>query len=960
MNDIDANLLSEAAQKAHNAIAILSPKGKFEWVNKAFSRITGYSLEEVAGKEGSEVFEHFLIEEAMAMATEEDEAQDSPEAAHQEIYCNRKDGSSFRTKISFSPMLDDMGDIAHFVAVCTEITEKKELLEKLSTRLKENEKILASLKEGYILVDEHANIHDVNQAYCDIVGYSREELLSMKLTELRPGMTQEYQREFIESVIERGGRKFETEHKTKDGEMVELEATASAIKRDDTIFLAGFVWDITERKKAQRKLRESEERWQRLVGSNPLCVIISIDGKIEYVNQAGLKLYEAENVDELIGKSILEFVHEEHKEKVEERIKKIRNGGTINLSEQKLVTLKGTIKEIEAHSVPIVYRGQNAAQTVLKDITESKKAERRLRESEERWQRLVDFNPETVLVIVDGKIKYINKAGVELAGAASKDDILGKPVFSFAAPIYQKLAKDRIKKLSQKKSIAPVEYELVTMDGQQKVVRAHSVNIKFRGKDAIQAVLTDITDFKKRERQLKDSQQRFKSLFDRNPNAVFSFDLEGNFKQANQELEKLIGYSVEELKEMNFKPLTCDEHKERVWNHFKKAAEGNPQRYEATGIHKSGDKVHFFVTNLPIYVNDEIVGVFGIAQDITEQKEMAEELKKSEQKWQHLIEGNPQPLQVTVDGKIVFINEAGAKLYGADNPEEIIGMSVFAFSHPDHVAEIEKRKEKLENDLNVDDVHEHKIVLLSGETRHVEVSSIPIKYQGSDAIQTVLYDITDRKKKESIIEASLVEKEVLLKEIHHRVKNNMAVISGLLELQAMNTQDTGLQDLLKESQLRIFSMAMIHEKLYQTETFSDIDFAEYVKELVKTITDTIDVSEKDIGMTYKLNAIRLNINQAIPAALIINEAVVNSFKHAFEGRDKGVITISMNQEGNDIKLKIEDDGKGLPENFEIERQQSLGTTLIQTLTEQLGGTLSLAAASKGSGTCVEICFTKDS
>jgi len=331
--------------------------------------------------------------------------------------------------------------------------------------------------------------------------------------------------------------------------------------------------------------------------------------------------------------------------------------------------------------------------------------------------------------------------------------------------------------------------------------------------------------------------------------------------------------------------------------------------------------------------------------DITDLKKREEELERSEQKWQHLVKENPRPVYVTIDGEFVFINQSGAEIYGAHSPQELMGRNVFEFSHPDYVAKIEKRKYRLENDLPVKNIHEHKILPMDGNTRYVEVNSIPVRYQGKQAIQTVLFDITDRKEKEALIEASLKEKEVLLKEIHHRVKNNMAVISSLLELQAMNASNGELSDLLRESQLRIQSMAMVHEKLYQTESFSNLDFDVYIQELVEIIERSVDVPTSDIAVAFHLEQINLNITQAIPAALIINEVVVNSFEHGFPNEKVGQVTIVLSKEEDEAKIVISDNGVGLPQNFVLQEQQSLGMKLIHTLANQLEG--EIAVNSKG-------------
>lgn len=819
MDELKKELYLEACKNSLHGVAILSGKGKVEWVNHKFCEISGADSDQLDGKSVNSISDNleqirFPLEREYKTTVRFDHNRDK------------------KAILSLSPVSVKDGT-THYLAELTSCEETTDKM--LEQEVEQNRRIISSLNEGYILVDEHANIHDVNPAYCDMVGYSRDELLSMKLTELREGLTKEYRENFIEEVYKEGGVKFRTQHRKKDGSLVDLEANAAAFEKNGTTYLAGFVWDITDRLESKRKLEESEKRWHQLVNNNPLPVIISTGGVINFVNRAALKLYGSDDKQEVLGKSVLNFVPEEDKKAISERIKKVDKGEKIKSFEQILLTLSGKKKFVEVHTVPIVYKGKHAAQTVFKDITE----------------------------------------------------------------------------------------------------------------------------LKQRQRQIRINQQRFMSLFKNNPHPVYYFDMEGKFMGANKKVEEISGYSESELLNMNFAPIIVEEDLERTVSHFEAAAGGEVQEYEIKIKTKTGEIRDLRVNNFPMKVFDEIVGVFGIAEDITAAKKAKEDLIKSEQKWQHLVEDNPHPVQVTIRGEIVFINDAGARLYGAEKPDEVIGRSVFDFSHADYIDELEERIKKIEQEKEIEEAHDHKIICLSGEVKDVEISSIPIEYQGNEAIQTVLFDVTDRKKKEHIIEASLIEKEVLLKEIHHRVKNNMAVISGLLELQSMNSDDEELNKLLKESQLRIHSMAMIHEKLYQTETFSDVEFGDYVQELVQTITDTIDTSTKEIEVTYDLGSVRLNINQAIPAALILNEVIVNSFKHAFEDRQSGKIEIKVFREGENIVLNVLDDGIGLPEDFNMEESQSLGTTLIHTLSTQLRGELDFGNRSDHPGTYVRLTFERD-
>jgi len=468
--------------------------------------------------------------------------------------------------------------------------------------------------------------------------------------------------------------------------------------------------------------------------------------------------------------------------------------------------------------------------------------------------------------------------------------------------------------------------------------------------------LHDITENKTYQQRLKESEQKFRSLFRYNPNPVYYFDLEGNFKGVNDKLVEFTGYSRKQLLGMNFESFIVEEDLERTKEYFRKAASGEPSEYETQVIVKDGQKRDIQVTKFPMYIGGEIVGVFGILQDVTEHKRKTKKLKDNEERWQRLLKNNPQPVQITREAEIIFINQAGARLYGADTPAELIGKLVYNFCVDEDIAQVKERKNKLEQGKHVPEIFEQEIKRLDGESRFVEIYSIPITYQDEPAIQTVIHDITERKQKEQVIKDSLNEKETLLKEIHHRVKNNLAVISGLLELQAMNAQDEATLNTLRDSQHRIHSIAMIHEKLYQSEALSDIGFDAYLKELIQSISQTYTAENRKIDITFDLEPASLSLEKAIPCSLIVNEVIVNCFKHAFDSDSKGQIKVSSKVDDPELSIHIRDNGKGLPEDFDIDSQQSLGMTLIQTLAQQLEGKANFYSDGQNKGTRFELRF----
>ena len=202
-----------------------------------------------------------------------------------------------------------------------------------------------------------------------------------------------------------------------------------------------------------------------------------------------------------------------------------------------------------------------------------------------------------------------------------------------------------------------------------------------------------------------------------------------------------------------------------------------------------------------------------------------------------------------------------------------------------------------------------------------------------------LIDITDRKDKEKIIKESLVEKEMMLKEIHHRVKNNLQIISSLLNLQSGNVSDDKDLELFIESRDRVRSMAMIHEKLYQSENLSKINFKDYLENLTQQLLMSYDLTGK-VNLNFDCDDVFMGIETAVPCGLLVNELITNSMKHAFPDELSGNINITL-KEYDDYELIISDDGIGLPKDINIDESNSLGLQIINNLINQIDGTIKL-------------------
>ena len=211
--------------------------------------------------------------------------------------------------------------------------------------------------------------------------------------------------------------------------------------------------------------------------------------------------------------------------------------------------------------------------------------------------------------------------------------------------------------------------------------------------------------------------------------------------------------------------------------------------------------------------------------------------------------------------------------------------------------------------------------------------------------------IEERKQSERVIKNALTEKNLLISELHHRVKNNLAIISGLFSLTLNDNLHDDAKNVLIESRNRVRSMALIHNRLYKSDNLTDVNFEEYIQELITEITSSYPVISNSIKVNTNINNVSLNVNAAIPCGLILNELLTNCYKHAFKEKKDGEISISFIREKDSLLMTVKDNGSGLPNDYN--KKQSLGVTVVEALTDQLDGK---SKFSNDNGTCFELAF----
>lgn len=444
------------------------------------------------------------------------------------------------------------------------------------------------------------------------------------------------------------------------------------------------------------------------------------------------------------------------------------------------------------------------------------------------------------------------------------------------------------------------------------------------------------------QQHLKDL-ERFRTLLDQTNDAIFLVDVSSHLlTDLNQSAYEQLGYSASELVNTPIDNIVVAEDRRKFINIFSNtnaAISKEKLKFKAFFIKKDGEIIPMEVSTRMVDFSGVLYSVM-VARDIRDRIAAEKALQESEDYYRTIFENTGSAtIILEKDTTISQVNTGFETLTGYSR-EEIEGKKSFKdFLHPEELSKTLKYHKMRRNKIELapkeyETMGFHK----NGDLKYV-VATIAI-IPGTDKSLVSLMDITARKVAEEQIIKSLAEKDILLKEIHHRVKNNLQIISSLLNLQSYHIKDPEDLEIFKESQIRVKSMALIHEQLYQSENLARINFAEYIQNITSQLFNSYSSPASTITLNLDLQEVNLEIETAIPCGLIINELVTNSLKHAFKNRKAGKICISLNQNSENVALSISDDGVG----FDIEKiniTDSLGLKLVKTLVNQLEGSLEI-------------------
>ncbi len=552
-----------------------------------------------------------------------------------------------------------------------------------------------------------------------------------------------------------------------------------------------------------------------------------------------------------------------------------------------------------------------------------------------------------------GIINDVNIKGAELL-QLKKNQIIERGIGHLIPKNYQNLYYTALSAAVDSKQNQKLEIELKKgkklFNAQMEIMPLFN-----RDDEKYRIIATDITERKNSEKALKESEDKYRSFFESSLDATLLTIPDGHILDANPAAEKLFGYSKDEICDLGRAGIV-DPDDSRLINLVEERKHKGRARGKLNFIRKDGTKFIGEISSVTFKDRNGNERSNMEIRDISKREKAEKALKESEERFRTVAD-------FTYDWEY-WVDPEGNFIYVSPSCERVTGYTPEEFMEDPFLLEKITNPQDSEQFLN----HIHKemlsenpsddirfsITTKNGELKWIRHGCQPLYNDKGEFLgrRAGNRDSTKLKLAEDKILASLKEKETLLQEIHHRVKNNMQIIASLLRLQEASLEDEDMLNVLKEIEGRVRSMAMVHENLYGSTSLSDINFKEYTTGLISDIFYSNGIKIDDINTRLELEDINLNIETAIPLGLIINEIVTNSIKYAFP-QGKGEIKVTLSKYNDKCMLIISDNGIGVPENLDIEKTDTLGLKLVNRLTNQIDGQIKL---DRTHGTKYQITF----
>ncbi len=727
---------------------------------------------------------------------------------------------------------------------------------------------------------------------------------------------------------------------------------------------------------ANKQILESEIKQKSMIAnsSDVICIVDS-GFLIKYISPNVLKLFGWQD-DEVLNLDWFSFVHSDDVSRVKYEFSDVVEN-SVKTMEYDYLCKDGSSKQIEITATNMVNDPViNGILLNYHDISSRRQIEDALSESKILFHRLIESLPQHVFAKdLDGRFIFVNDRCCQLQGKP-QDEIIGKTDFDFhPVDLALKYQKDDLKVI-EKNIILELEEEHQSIGGEKSFVNVikapfydsrgtiigllgifwditkrkqdeiekEEMNLKLKTANdellaAIKKLETANEDLIKKDKAFIDERSFTEALLDVVPGMLYVYDEHLHLVRWNKKNEEMIGYSSEELFSMTVEDWFEKDDLAMVMNGIEKVLTEGQGQVEVNLLLKGGKK-KLMQLNTALLIVEGKKYFTGIGIDISEHKQREIELKELNKKYSKLASDIPGYIAyVDADNlKYEYVNDAFEKSFSitrekiiGSHIKDVIGESNYQFALK-YIDEVRKGNSiSYENFFN----------LTSGK-RWIQVNYSPV-FNSDNKVKSIAvfsYDITESKNKEEQIKSLLTEKEILLKEVHHRTKNYMNTVYSLLKLQEKDTQNPSVIASLDDAASRVRGMMILYDRLYKSDNLAGQKIKSFIPELVKDIIANFPNSK---SVTAEINAqdIELDFKVLQTIGIIINELVTNAMKYAFSGKANGRIVVTVETRETAVFVEVADNGNGLPEMFDLDDSSGFGLKLVKMLVEHLSGSLHL-------------------
>ena len=860
--------------------------------------------------------------------------------------------------------------------------------------------MLNAVGDAVIATDTDEKIIYWNAAATKIYGWKPEEILGHAFMEVAtPEIPKEEAQEIAARFVKGESWAGEYVVRHRDGHLFPIYTHDAPVFDDDgkLIAIIRASHDISEQKRVEAELRKSEERFQLALRNAPVSVAI------QDRDQVYRWAYDHDTLqsESLRGRRDADLYPPEDAERLAGLKRRVLETGK-KVNEKIWLTTDGRQRYIDLYLEPLVNRtGQiTGIGLAMVDLTEQKRADDALRQNEENLNRAhelleaVTKGTDVIIAVQDTDFRYIffnQPYKEEIKRLTGKDLALGSCMTDIYADLPGELEKTtgEWRRVLNGESVNRV-IEFPDPEKPGKIYHVLHTPLRDALGNIVGAgeVAFDVTKQVQVEEKLRETKEYLDNLITVANAPIMVWDPGFCITRFNRAFEHLTGRRAKEVVGQPVSILLPEKYRNEAMDLIRKTTlEG--ERWDSVEIpilHKNGGIRTVLWNSASIFGPDgkTIISTIAQGQDITDRKKIEAEyklrateyaainvtlneeirqrkaadtlLKKTLSLLHASLESTADAIYVVdLHGKITGFNENFMNLWNippallaTGENGKVMQYVLPQLMHPDEFCANLK-------DLKAHPGRESFDMIECNDGKIVERYSKPQKI-GNSVVGRVwsFRDVTDRKHAEEKLVASVQEKEVLLREIHHRVKNNLQLISGLLDMTRMNSPDESTNGILTDMMLKIQTMAQIHTRLYESKMFGKINLSAQIQDQILGLSSIYSDKGHEIGCEINSGEIFLPVDLAIPCALVVNEILSNAYKHAFKGRKHGTIGIAVEQENGRIGITVTDNGIGLPDNFDICHSNGLGLQLVKTLVEhQLKGSIVFTS---GKGTEVRIAF----